>query len=95
MNGIDIRATSPDEYRVVSATVSSALMHAPTNDEDWAKPDRLSSWDGSDSLSAWEGDRCVGHVAGFRFDTLVPGGAWVPTSGVTRVGVPAPIAVVG
>ena len=62
-------------------------MHAPTNDEDWAKPDRLSSWDGSDSLSAWEGDRCVGHVAGFRFDTLVPGGAWVATSGVTRVGV--------
>ncbi len=47
----------------------------------------IASWEGSDSLSAWDGDRCVGHVAGYRFDTLVPGGAWLPTSGVTRVGV--------
>ena len=50
-------------------------------------PVGIASWEGSDSLSAWDGDRCVGNVAGFRFDTLVPGGAWLPTSGVTRVGV--------
>ena len=87
MDGIEIRVTAPEEYRVASAAVSSALMHAPTNDEDWDKPGRHASWEGSDSLSAWEGDRCVGNVAGFRFDTLVPGGAWLPTSGVTRVGV--------
>ena len=51
------------------------------------KPGRIASWEGSDSLSAWDGGRCVGNVAGYRFDTLVPGGAWLPTSGVTRVGV--------
>lgn len=84
---IEIRATTPDEYRVASAVVSTALLHAPSNDEDWAKPHVQPSWDGSDSLTAWDGDRAIGHVAGFRFETLVPGGAWLPTSGVTRVGV--------
>jgi predicted acetyltransferase len=29
----------------------------------------------------------VGTAGGYRFDTLVPGGAWLPTSGVTRIGV--------
>ena len=29
-------------------------MQAPTNDEDWAKPDRVASWEGSDSLTAWD-----------------------------------------
>ncbi len=47
----------------------------------------MPSWDESDTLSAWDRDRCVGHVGGYRFDTLVPGGAWLPTNGVTRVGV--------
>ena len=82
---IEIRKTAPEEYRAASATVSTALLHAPTSDDDWGKPFVQPSWDESDSLAAWEGDRCVGHVAGFRFDTLVPGGAWLPTSGVTRV----------
>ena len=87
MDGIEIRVTAPEEYRAANATVSTALMHAPPSDETWEKPNRIASWERSDSLSAWAGDRCVGHVAGFRFDTLVPGGAWLPTSGVTRVGV--------
>jgi predicted acetyltransferase len=87
MDGIEIRITAPEEYRAASATVSTALMHAPSNDETWEKAHRIASWEQSDSLSAWDGDRCVGHVAGSRFDTLVPGGAWVPMSGVTRVGV--------
>jgi predicted acetyltransferase len=87
MDGIAIRVTAPEEYRAASDTVSTALMSAPVNDETWAKAGRIASWEQSDSLSAWVGDRCVGHVAGFRFDMLVPGGAWLPTSGVTRVGV--------
>src|SRR5262245_51038778 len=86
MDGIEIRVTAPEEYRAATATISTALMHAPPDDETWNKPDRMASWEQSDSLSAWDGDRCVGHVSGFRFDTLVPGGAWLPTSGVTRVG---------
>ena len=84
---IEIRTTAPEEYRVASAVVSTALLHAPQNDEDWAKAHVQPSWDESDSLTAWDGDRCVGHASGFRFDTRVPGGAWLATSGVTRVGV--------
>ncbi len=82
---IEIRGTVPDEYRAASDVVSIALMHAPVNDEDWEKAQ--ASWDDSDSVSAWDGDRCVGHTGGYRFATLVPGGALVPTCGVTRVGV--------
>jgi predicted acetyltransferase len=82
---IVIRATAPDEWRSASAVVSTALMHAPADDEAWERSQP--SWVDSDSLSAWDGDRCVGHVAGYRFRTLVPGGAMLPTSGVTRVGV--------
>jgi predicted acetyltransferase len=87
MDGIEIRVTAPDEFREASDVVSSALMHAPASDEEWGKPGRVASWEGSDSLSAWDHGRCVCHVAGYRLDTLVPGGAWLPTSGVTRVGV--------
>lgn len=87
MGEIEIRATAPEEYRMAVGVVAAALMHAPPSDEDWGKSHVAPSWEQSDSLSAWDGGRCVGHVAGFRFDTLVPGGAWLPTSGVTRVGV--------
>jgi predicted acetyltransferase len=87
MDGIEIRPTAPDEYRIAGSTVARALMHAPMSDEVWAKPGRVASWEGSDSLSAWERGRCVGNVGGYRFDTLVPGGAWLPTCGVTGVGV--------
>jgi predicted acetyltransferase len=84
---IEIRKTAPEEFRAASATVGTALLHAPASDEDWDKPFVLPSWEDSDSLSAWDGDRCVGHAAGFRFETLVPGGSWLRTNGVTRVGV--------
>jgi predicted acetyltransferase len=87
MDGIEIRITAPEEYRLASATVSTALMQAPVSDDDWGKPERIPSWEGSDSLSAWDRGRCVAHAAGYRFEMLVPGGAWLPTSGVTRVGV--------
>jgi len=82
---IEIRETTPEEYRAASNVVSNALMHPPHSDEDWEKS--RPSWEDSDSITAWDGDRAVGHMAGYRFDTIVPGGARVPTSGVTRVGV--------
>jgi predicted acetyltransferase len=87
MDGIEIRATAPDEYRPASATLSQALLRAPESDDQWAKPRVIASWEDSDSLSAWDHGRCVGTAGGYRFDTLVPGGTWLPTSGVTRIGV--------
>jgi predicted acetyltransferase len=87
IDDIEIRPTAPDEYRQASATLSQALLRAPENDEAWAKPRVMASWEDSDSLSAWDHGQCVGNVGGYRFDTLVPGGAWLPTCGVTRIGV--------
>lgn len=82
---IEIRATAPDEYRTAANVMGAALLHGPASDDDWAKS--LPSWEQSDSLTAWDGERCVAHVAGYRFDTIVPGGARLATNGVTRVGV--------
>ncbi|MGI9032060.1 MAG: GNAT family N-acetyltransferase [Ilumatobacteraceae bacterium] len=82
---IDIRTSSPEEYRTVAATVATALLHAPSDDEAWAK--RAPSWEGTDSLAAWDGDRCVGHVGAYRVETVVPGGRRLPTAAVSRVGV--------
>ena len=87
MDSIEIRATAPDEYRLAGATVATALMHAPMNDETGRSLAASRRGRAPMSLSAWDQRRCVGNVAGYRFDTLVPGGAWLPTSGVTRVGV--------
>lgn len=86
---IDIRVTEPHEWRAAADTFRGALLNAPSTDDDWEKP-ALSlneSWADCISISAWAGDRCVGHAGGFHFTTVVPGGATVPTSGVTRVGV--------
>ncbi|GGS72159.1 MULTISPECIES: GNAT family N-acetyltransferase [Streptomyces] len=41
------------------------------------------------SLGVWEGDECVGTAGAFGFRMTVPGGAEVPTAGVTMVGVAA------
>ena len=75
--------STSDESRSIRSEL--ALLSGATNDEAFAAGQ--SSWDESDSLAAWDGDTCVGVVAAFRFDSTVPGGALVPTAGVTRVGV--------
>ncbi len=39
------------------------------------------------SLGVWDGESCVGSASAFSFRLSVPGGALVPTAGVTMVGV--------
>ncbi|MGW0362607.1 GNAT family N-acetyltransferase [Streptomyces sp. NPDC002990] len=39
------------------------------------------------SLGVWDGETCVGSAGAFSFRLSVPGGALVPTAGVTMVGV--------
>lgn len=85
MNEYDIRPVAVDERRIAVDAFRTALLSGAVNDETFAAG-RL-SWDESDSLAAWDDDACVGVVAAFRFDSTVPGGARVPTAGVTRVGV--------
>jgi predicted acetyltransferase len=82
---VEIRTTQPDEYRQAARAMGSALLFAAQNDEAWATS--LPSWDEMDSVSAWDGARCVGHAGAFIVDTVVPGGARLATSAVTRVGV--------
>ncbi|MCQ9135674.1 GNAT family N-acetyltransferase [Streptomyces hilarionis] len=41
------------------------------------------------SLGVWDGDRCVGTAGAYDFRLTVPGGASVPTAGVTMVSVSA------
>lgn len=85
MREYDIRAVAVEERRAVVDTVRAALLSGAVNDDTFAQSQ--ASWDDCDSLAAWDGDRCVGHVGAFRFDSTVPGGARVPTAGITRVGV--------
>ena len=84
MNDVDIRPVAVHERRAATDTLRAALLSGPINDENFAD---VASLDDSDSLAAWDGDACVGHVAAFRFDSTVPGGALVKTAGITRVGV--------
>ncbi|MGB0113788.1 MAG: GNAT family N-acetyltransferase [Ilumatobacteraceae bacterium] len=85
MTEIDIREVAEHERRAAANTLRAALLSGPVNDEDFERSQP--SWDSSDAIAAWDGDACVGHVAAFRFDSTVPGGAIVPTAAVTRVGV--------
>lgn len=82
---IDVRVTTPDEWRTACDTMRAALLTGPVGDDDWAKAGP--GWEDHLSFTAWDGDRCVGHAGAFRFDTVVPGGARLATAGVTRVGV--------
>jgi len=85
MDEIDIRPVAVADRRAATDALRAALLTGPVNDETFDRGHP--SWDGADSIAAWDGDRCVGHVAAFRFDSTVPGGARLPTAAVTRVGV--------
>lgn len=85
MSGYEIRPVDIEERRTAIDAFRVALLSGAVNDEIF--DEGQASWDDSDSLAAWDGNRCVGHVAAFRFDSTVPGGALVRTAGVTRVGV--------
>lgn len=85
MPSIEIRPVVDGEWTAISNTIRAALLGQPVTDDLTEK--RRGSWEESDGLAAWEGERCVGHVAAFRFVTTVPGGARLPTAGYTRVGV--------
>jgi predicted acetyltransferase len=82
---ISIRPTEPHEYRQAATAFMTALMEAPHDDEAWER--RRAGWDGMPSFSAGDATLCVGHASNGLVDTTVPGGARLPTSAVTRVGI--------
>jgi predicted acetyltransferase len=85
IDNIEIRPTQPHEYEAAAFAKAVALLQTPTVGEAF-EPFRA-SYEIAPSLSAWDGDQCVGHAAQFLVDTMVPGGAMLPTGAVTRVGV--------
>jgi len=82
---IEIRETTSEELRSAVDVVVTALMMAPPDDAAWERG--RPSWEEMPSYTAWDGDRCIGHVGHFIVDTMVPGGARLPTGAVSRVGV--------
>ncbi len=81
-----VRPAEPHELRDVADAMRIALLFPRVGNDEWEK--WKVGWEsGHLAIGAWDGDTCVGHAGALHFDTCVPGGAWVPTAGVTRVGV--------
>jgi predicted acetyltransferase len=81
----DLRVLRQDEWNKWYETLIRAFSGVPEAAEErelWnalTEPDR--------SLGAWDGSECVGTAGAFSFRVTVPGGASVPTAGVTMVSV--------
>ena len=84
---IEFRVNQPATWRAAADAFRGAILAEPSTDDDWTNPWLADSWADGHSISAWDGARCVGNVAAFHFDTFVPGGALLPTAGLSRVGV--------
>jgi predicted acetyltransferase len=86
MTDLVVRPAEPHELRDVANAMRVGLLSPHVSDDEWEK--WRAGWEtGHLAIGAWDGDVCVGHAGAFSFDTRVPGGAWLSTSGVTRVGV--------
>lgn len=83
-----VRPAAPDELRAAGDVMRIALLHGIAKDDEWERW-KFGWEDGSGHLAitGWDGDRCVGHAGSFTVDTVVPGGRWLRTAAVTRVGV--------
>jgi predicted acetyltransferase len=75
------REQAADAYDV---TVSALMLPSFTPA---TRAERMAAWDSGLSWGAFEADRIVGHARCLDLETTVPGGARLPTAGVTSVGV--------
>ncbi|MFD4637184.1 GNAT family N-acetyltransferase [Lentzea sp. NPDC058436] len=84
----EIRVLSDEaQYRAHSTLFRRAMHWGPPTDEQW--PVVLPSYEPGRVLAAYEGDEMVGTTQSFGGTMRVPGGAVVPHSAVSRVGVRA------
>jgi predicted acetyltransferase len=84
----DIRVlTDEAQYRAHTTLFRRAMHWGPPTDEQW--PVVLPSYEPGRVLAAYEGDEMVGTTQSFAGTMRVPGGAVVPHSAVSRVGVRA------
>ncbi|WP_043676337.1 GNAT family N-acetyltransferase [Streptomyces xylophagus] len=83
----ELRVLRQDEWNTWYDNLVTAFggLHEPPEERElWS---RLTEFDRS--LGVWDGDACVGTAGAFSFRLTVPGGASVPTAGVTMVSVAA------
>ena len=83
----DIRVLDESNYRAAHSLFRGALHSAPASDERWEHV--KSSYDPGRAFGAFQGDEMVGTAQSWPAVLAVPGGAEVPTSAVSRVGVRA------
>ncbi|WP_434589463.1 GNAT family N-acetyltransferase [Streptomyces sp. A5-4] len=83
----ELRVLRPDEWDDWYSKLELAfggVAEAPEERKFWrelTEPDR--------SIGVWDGEECVGTAGAFSFRLSVPGGALVPSAGVTMVSVAA------
>jgi predicted acetyltransferase len=85
---VTVRATTPADLEVFVSTLHAAFARFPGQPEEdgsgvfWSvlEMDR-------NLLAITEDGRAVGTTAGYSFELTLPGGAQIPTTGVTNVGV--------
>ncbi|MGV9528399.1 GNAT family N-acetyltransferase [Streptomyces cellulosae] len=83
----ELRSLRPDEWDSAYGNLLRAFGGLPEADEErqlWRSITEFGRF-----LAAWDGDRCVASGGAFSFRLTVPGGASVPTAGVTMVSVAA------
>jgi predicted acetyltransferase len=82
---IEIRRPTEAEFLAGFRVLTTALQIQPVAVADLER--RRASWFVDRAIIALDGGDVVGNAGAFPFRTLVPGGALVPTAGLTRVGV--------
>ncbi|WP_189601876.1 GNAT family N-acetyltransferase [Streptomyces lateritius] len=83
----ELRVLDPGEWDDWYGTLELAFGGVPDAPEERNLWRELTEHDRS--IGVWDGERCVGTAGAFTFRLSVPGGAIVPTAGVTMVGVAA------
>lgn len=81
----ELRVLRPEEWDTWYGRLEFAFGGVPEAPEERELWEALTERERS--LGAWDGDVCVGTAGSFSFRMAVPGGAVVPTAGVTMVSV--------
>ncbi|MEU7562622.1 GNAT family N-acetyltransferase [Streptomyces eurythermus] len=86
-HGTELRPLREDEWDGWCDALYRAFGAGPVSGEEREAERAVTEFDRS--LAAWDGDTLIGTAGAFSFRLTVPGGASVPTAGVTMVSVAA------
>src|SRR4051794_8930668 len=81
---LELRPVTEEEYAAYVRVVGAHFgEHVVDRDVEWARR----QMDLDRTIAVFDGDDIVATASAWSFDTTVPGGAALPTAGVTFVGV--------